>query len=134
MPLIEIVADADELKNSLTEGRIVLRRHPGTAMVFNQPGRIVSVEETIVVTQALNADYHGDKKGWLFNDSHKEAEIAVSRDEIGVVCDSADEANAVVRIGRTAMEDYEALARDVASRYNDLVDVEVPKANVRKLR
>jgi uncharacterized Zn-finger protein len=117
--MIKFVNSLEEVETEVLEGRIILRCMMKDWPDYRHPSRVVQKTASSVIIERLSADYDAEGSLWVFNERTAGDQQVVSLHDIRVICDSAEEANCVVRKSR------EGLSRFYNAR--DAIDLEFRK-------
>ncbi|MBY3155298.1 hypothetical protein HFO56_23530 [Rhizobium laguerreae] len=104
--MIKFVSSVDDIETEELEGRIVMQRIMQDWPAFRHPSRVVQKTPNSAIIERLHANYDDVRALWVFTEKSAGEQQVIRLAEIKAICDSADEANAILQKSREALDQF----------------------------
>lgn len=108
-------------------GRIVMVDGMTQFDTYNDPARVMSVSKKTMVVVGLKRSYDAEINRMVYrDDAEEERGRPLQLRTAKIICDTADEVNAVRALGEKLGNEFAAFIKSAPSRYQELVDELAP--------
>ncbi|MCV9964394.1 hypothetical protein OIU34_21125 [Pararhizobium sp. BT-229] len=118
--MIKFFSSVDEVENEELEGRIVMQAVMQDWPAFRHPCRVLQQTEKSAVVERLHANYDDELKSWIFTEKTAGEQQVIRLSEIKAICDSATEANSIVRKSIEAVERYQQTRDQLLAEFGEM--------------
>jgi hypothetical protein len=103
-------------------GRIVMRHGISDWPVYKSPARVTGFTEGSLEVSRLHANASREDERWIFTDQTSGDFEFISLEAVALVCDTADEVNAINLMNRKSITEYTALKDKLAAEFHAIRD------------
>jgi hypothetical protein len=118
--MITFISSFEEADTEELEGRIVMQGFIDNWPTFRHPCRVIHKGDGSLTTERLLANYDQEQSVWLFIDKSAGEEQVIRLSDIRAICDSAAEANIIVRKSREAEDQFHRVREQLTLEFREL--------------
>jgi hypothetical protein len=103
-------------------GRIVMRQAIEDWSAFKHPQKVLAINGDECSCVRLAADFDGKRETWVFADKVTNDVTTTLKEDVRVICDTAEEVNRIVAFSEAALKQIDELRGRLAVEFNELAD------------
>lgn len=118
--MIKFVTGSDQIETDELDGKIVLQVAIEDWPAYKHPCKVIQKTDNSVIVERLHANYDDDLRCWLFTDRTAGEQQVIRLSLVKAVCDTAQEANEIIRRSRDAIDNYHRLRDMLVAGFSEL--------------